>query len=322
MEIENEEFKKITDKRIIKQIESLEKLRIDLTQWISLYITNVKHFIQYKEMTKDSKVKMKEYGSIDDKIKSIETHYDKIFETNERTRVIVETGEKIERSLKEFDNLRAEYSIICANMHDQSATELNNMLDMMKELEIQRKPKERDMTLHQRDNYDNYMGIMYDNYRIKTKAMKEKEHKDKIEEQEEILKKMEKLREEKQEEMEKTKRIERYEQVQNWLSKDQFVELETLSEKWIGNIIFDSTQHKWKRNQSEFGKNLSNKSPIAIIIFTPNKTFGCYISKPINQIGEYIEDPNAYLFNLNGMFTFNQFKIKDKTNIIISLLSK
>ena len=72
---------------------------------------------------------------------------------------------------------------------------------MMKDLEFQRKPKDRDMTIHQKDNYKQFIDVMYDDYYLKTSDIIEKEKIEKIRQQEESLKKIEKLREEKEKEI-------------------------------------------------------------------------------------------------------------------------
>ena len=279
---------KISDKQILKRLESLEKLKRELTQYIQLYISNVKDFIQYKATLKETEIQFEDNQSEKDKIKIIETKYDKVFETNSRTKTIVEIGEKIEINLNEFNNLKMEYSSICSDLNDRTASELNEMLNMMKNLEYKQKPKERDMTIHERDNYDQYIAVMYDNYFLKTKAMIEKEENERRNAQKEIENKKQKLKEEKRKEMEQQAENERYQEIENLqlketLSKDTMKLLETSSNKWFNKIIFNSQRDKWKRNQSDFANKVMNKSNILILIKTSNETIGCYIGKKIDN---------------------------------------
>ena len=135
----------INNQKTVQLLESLEKLQMDLVQLINLYINSVKYFIAYKDMNKETQLQINENASIGDKIKMVETHYDKIYETNIRTKVIVETGEKIETLLNDFNEVKTQYSSFCSNINDETAIDLNNLLGLMKELELKRKPKTVDI---------------------------------------------------------------------------------------------------------------------------------------------------------------------------------
>ena len=88
-----------------------------------------------------------------------------------------------------------------------------------------------------------------------------------------------------------------------------------LLEKRIGreseSIIFNSEKDEWSLQHSTFLENVRNKSNISIIIETiEGKKFGCYIDSSITELGEYIVDQNAFIFNFVDE-TIEKYPIKD-----------
>ncbi|EKE39367.1 hypothetical protein ENUP19_0370G0020 [Entamoeba nuttalli] len=76
-------------------------------------------------------------------------------------------------------------------------------------------------------------------------------------------------------------------------------------EKWtgrkLGNIIFDSTTSNWRHDISVFEEKLINKQHILIIITdSEGNKFGGYVNSRIDNVGDYVYDPNAFLFSLES----------------------
>ena len=313
--MENKEKQIIENVEMFQQLDLLRKIKREFDTYINFYITIIEEFMEYNLTCEEIEMKIDEHQTVEEKIKTIETQFDKLYETNIRSKTIIEFGEKIETKFNEFRVLQSEYSSLCSNMGEKTAVELNNMLKILKDFEIQRKPKERDMKIHQRDNFERFLDETFDKYEIKTKNILEQKEKDKIKEQEEMMNNFEKFTEKKTKEIEQQKENERYDKVKEMISKDLMDRLEKHSNKWIDDVVFDSMKHSWNRNKSDFANKILNKSNVYILIETSDEIIGCYIENTINELDKYIEDENAFIF------TFNQqkgikFKIKDKSKAI------
>ena len=70
-----------------------------------------------------------------------------------------------------------------------------------------------------------------------------------------------------------------------------------LTNKQVGNILFDSDIHSWSKDNNEFTRKLNGKKDIIIVIENDARDiFGGYIGSKIN-IGEIINDKKCFVFS-------------------------
>ena len=151
--------------------------------------------------------------------------------------------------------------------------------------------------------------------------MKENEMKKVDEEIEELKKKKMGIEKEYNEMSKQYQTMKTYEMI----DCDEVKQLEEWTEKQCGDILFDSDKDNWSLHTSAFDSKMLGKSHFVIIVEDEEKNkFGYYTPKKIEQIGEYSNDSNAFLFSLksngrlNGMMKFESVKSEFGSFILLS----
>ena len=89
--------------------------------------------------------------------------------------------------------------------------------------------------------------------------------------------------------------------------------VETLTNKHLTNILFDSFVDEWKRNNCLFYEKIKSKTNVLILITNNQDNIGCFIPNEINQIGRYNKSDGCFIFSLNSS---KKYPIKNKGNEI------
>ena len=80
-----------------------------------------------------------------------------------------------------------------------------------------------------------------------------------------------------------------------------YIQLQKLTEKECGEIIFYSDDDKWEKDNSVFDEILIGRRNIAIVIEdAKGNMFGGYVDGVIDKTDEFIDDKNSFLFSLKS----------------------
>ncbi|BFU18748.1 trichohyalin, putative [Entamoeba histolytica] len=91
-------------------------------------------------------------------------------------------------------------------------------------------------------------------------------------------------------------------------------QIEEMTNKKVGNILFDSDIDDWNDNTTVFGERIKNKEHLIIIIEDEEgNKFGGYVNEKIDKVGYcgYINDSKSFLFSfeskgrIKGMMKFD-----------------
>ena len=116
-------------------------------------------------------------------------------------------------------------------------------------------------------------------------------------------------------ELEESKESKELQNESKLLSNEEIQQIQTWTQKKIGQILFDSNEDDWKTETSNFDDKLLNKQNLLIVVEdTDGNKFGGFVSSQITQCNNYINDSNAFLFSLQSNGRLNgmkRFEIKD-----------
>ena len=118
--------------------------------------------------------------------------------------------------------------------------------------------------------------------------------------------------EDKIEELDKLKTVYFKSRYENDEEKEVEKSIEDLCKMKIKSVLFDSDEHNWCKNDSEFDTKVKGHKNVCVVIAdTEENIFGGFVSKEIG-IRKYHYDPNACVFSLmkNHKFTGNKYPIK------------
>ena len=86
-------------------------------------------------------------------------------------------------------------------------------------------------------------------------------------------------------------------EIQQLNEKAEKVQIENWTNMKMKDIVFDSNINKWKVDESEFDKLITNKQNLIFLIESHNNIkFGGFISSKIDKIDKWISDENSFLF--------------------------
>ncbi|BFU24413.1 trichohyalin, putative [Entamoeba histolytica] len=85
------------------------------------------------------------------------------------------------------------------------------------------------------------------------------------------------------------------------MNKVYIKQIEELTERRISNILFDSDIDDWNRNTSVFDQRIMNKEHLIIIIEDEDgNKFGGYVNSKIDEVNDYINDSQSFVFSLES----------------------
>ena len=229
--------------------QSLQQSAYSLTSEITTCIPEILDFQEYESLSHQFSMNQFQSPTVlsqQEKMKLYkhqETLYDKLYETIARIENILQYSKKIDHLIHSFKYLFHTFITSCKMKREQCGNQMNDLLTMMKEIEISKET----------DENESY---------IQTELFKNTEEMKKMKEEIEKT-----TRATEQMTIELNQRRKRYDELKN--PKVSFLEFEQL-EKWtskcFGEIIFDSKKHCWKEEKSVFNEKIIGKKQLLFLI--------------------------------------------------------
>ncbi|BFU26664.1 predicted protein [Entamoeba histolytica] len=258
-------------KEVIETLPNIQQSIDDTTKNYQYYLGSIKNEV----------FRIKPDETYSEAIKRGEGIFDRMDETERRRKLVIE---KSQETINQIEILKKQIERIIeeCNHDDETLSKTRNELidkiisieEMKMKDKLFRTPEEKDTITSEFNKKKDEWFIHYSDY---SERKKKREEERKIQEEERL-------------------RI-----MKGMSTMEEMLQIEEWTNRKIDNILFDSDIDNWKVGTSIFDERIMNKENIIIIIEDEEgNKFGGYVNSKINEVGDFINDSNSFLFSLES----------------------